>query len=157
VRQHDQPGVRPDRAGDVGGIDVAAPVETDQRRGRAEVVDAVRDRTQHGVVIETTGDDVPAPPEQAEDHQVEGVGGVVAEDDAIRIGSAEQAADPATGVRDHLLRAEGEVEARAAGAQAAGGAELQQAFEDRGRLGMRGGGVVEVVDAGVPVRHGPGL
>ena len=65
----------PDRLADVLGIDVSVAVKGDKGRFRTKVVLAVGNGTKHRVVLETGGDHMSALAHDAENHQVQRVGG----------------------------------------------------------------------------------
>src|SRR5271165_967590 len=79
-----EPGVRPHGRGNVVWIHEPSAVERDVSRFRTVVADHVVDGPDHGVVLEVGGDDVVAGRNQSGNDEIQRVGYVVAEDQAVR-------------------------------------------------------------------------
>jgi hypothetical protein len=103
-----------------------------------------RERTVDRVVLGVGGDDVVAFLEQPLDRDVEAVGGVEGQDDAVRALGVQQPRERLAAALDPLLRLDGHPVARAPGIAGGLPRELVHRAVDALRLRPGGGGVVEV-------------
>ena len=106
--------VGPEAAGDLGRVDAAVAADRDEVHCAAVVARHVVERPDHRVVLDRGGDGVVARPQQALDHHVEGVGGVVGEHQAVGVVAAEEARQLQPRVLDDVAGDQAEVVAGAA-------------------------------------------
>jgi hypothetical protein len=96
------------------------------------------------VVLGARRDDVVALPEEALEGEVQAVGGVEREDDAVGALRAEEPRDGLAAALDPFLRLDGQAVARATGVPGMAAGELVHRAVDGFWLRPRGGGVVQV-------------
>ena len=127
-------------------IHIPLRVAPDPRDSYPAIALQVVERAQHGVVLDTRGDDMVASADEAEQRDVQRVGDVLGEHHPVGVAAeAEELREQAAGLEDHLLRLDGQgmpgpprIDPMAA---------EEGVHEPVHRLGLRprSGGVVEVV------------
>ena len=139
-----QGGVGPHPSAELFGVDEPFPVEGDVVNGHSLLEMEVVERPKNRVVFNRGGDGMASWFDQAEDGQVESVGGVIGKDQPVGIFTAEEAAEKRAGLLKGFPRFEAEIVARTTGVDTAGAVEGIHEGVDLFRFGKRGGAVVEV-------------
>jgi len=149
VDNSDEPGVGPNGAADVVGINQALPVGGNIGNVNTQPLLQGMERPQDGIVLHAGGDNMIARTgEDALDGQDQAVGAVEGHDDVVRLGDIEQTGDAFTGFVDNLTGFDGFLIRAAAG----GGPYLMgipvHGLMDGFGLGEAGSGIIEIDSSG---------
>jgi len=144
VGQDNQFGVRSDRFGDLPRFDKTPLGEGHQVKEDQSLLLKVVEGAQDRVVFQAGTHDMTAGLDQAQDKGVEGVSGIVGKAEMITVISTEEPAQPPADGVDAFMRCHCQVIAAASGRAAHFQVQLEGSAKALGRLGIRGGGIIEI-------------
>jgi hypothetical protein len=127
-------------------IDTPLGAAGDEHALHAVIPRQVVERPDHGVVLDDRGDHVIAFAHETQDQNVEGLGRVAGETEAVGARAAEEAGQLVTRVLDQVTAHEAEIEAGPPGVDPAELVDVDHPVQDLGGFGIDRGRVVQVDD-----------